>query len=798
MLPASLGSLAVSIYVDHSGIDAGATMAIGKLEAFGRQLQMRGLSNILIGVSIALPLREAVREAAEFDKQMRYVDTVLLEGREYLKQYTEQIEQMSVKFGEGTGTLSKGLYDLLSAQIPAADAMNLLTESVKSARAGMTDTAVATDAMVSILNSYGLSAKYAADISDWMFTVVYRGTLTYEELASKIGFVATTASVAGVSIEEMGAAIATMTRVGLKADHAIVSLYNIIGEFLHPSQEAAETARQLGFEMSSATIRAIGLKGVFDKLKTLPPDTISRLFPNIRGLRGVLPAIQNMAGFEKDLEWMGKRAGMAGDAFKKMVENNPLYFLMNQAGQAIHFVARAIGKALAPEVILLSDLMVRISGPIARFVKAHRWIVVAVGTAATAMIASGLALISLGLAFRMTFIAINTAIKVWRGLSVVFSLVTSPIGLVILALAGVAAAIVAVVGHGDTFLDKLRDVGDRIWKWVLPAFQALGNMVKKVWAFLRPLWEGLKGVVAASFRATGEIIVAVMKHIYDWIKYYTDAIAIGWKSLWAWMGEYVGPSLRFTRDVIKDYLESMESLIKHWDITAEWAVTNWAYSFVSTTNKALYQARQLWIKYNEWGLKQQKIVQEVIATELAKMPYEGKTDQASKDAVAYLDRSLQKTVDGINANYDAKMARLLGPREEGELEKGLKARVAELEKQLGGAMAQDVLDRKAPELPKRQQEEAAKPKERVPFPGPGNPFGEQASQIAPKLDLARMAEKGSAEAYSIIAANQQDANKQTASNTKEMVKLQRKQVDYTRKMADNFPTPMDLDLEAIT
>ena len=93
---------------------------------------------------------------------------------------------MAVEFGESTEALTNGLYDILSASIPAEKALDVLTVAVKAAKAGMTDTATAADAITTVLNSYGLSAGRAQDVSDLLFTVVKRGKLTFADLS--LGF----------------------------------------------------------------------------------------------------------------------------------------------------------------------------------------------------------------------------------------------------------------------------------------------------------------------------------------------------------------------------------------------------------------------------------------------------------------------------------------------------------------------------------------------------------------------------------------------------------------------------------
>ena len=55
-----------------------------------------------------------------------------------------------------------------------------------------------------------------------------RGKLTFAELAANIGKVAPMARAAGMSMEDMMAAIATMTRQGLGTDEASTRLVNIL------------------------------------------------------------------------------------------------------------------------------------------------------------------------------------------------------------------------------------------------------------------------------------------------------------------------------------------------------------------------------------------------------------------------------------------------------------------------------------------------------------------------------------------------------------------------------------------
>ena len=75
-----------------------------------------------------------------------------------------------------------------------------------------------TKLLVTTLNGYNLQADSAAHVSDVLFETVKLGEVRIAELAESIGHVAPIAHIAGLSLEELGAAMAVLTINGLNAD----------------------------------------------------------------------------------------------------------------------------------------------------------------------------------------------------------------------------------------------------------------------------------------------------------------------------------------------------------------------------------------------------------------------------------------------------------------------------------------------------------------------------------------------------------------------------------------------------
>jgi TP901 family phage tail tape measure protein len=533
------GAAYVELSVNNSALVRGLKAAQRRLKGFSASVTAVGKRMMLMSGMMAMPFVGGVKVYADFEQQMANVSTMLSEPEKHMPGFRDSIRDMSVEFGEGTESLAKGLYDILSASVPAEQALDVLATSARAAKAGLTDTGVAADAITTILNAYGLEAERAADVSDWLFTIVKRGKTTFAELAPSIGMVATTASTAGVSMDEMGAALATMTRNGVKTDNAVTALNAIISSFLKPTSEAAEYARSLGFEMSSATLESEGLVGVFKRIGQLPPDAIAKLFPNVRALRGVLPALRNMQGFGDDLAAMGGRAGATGEAYGKMTKT--LTHSFNQLKQAGLSVLSVIGEALAEPVGKAAKAITRYAKMVRELIQNNKGMVLTALKVVAAVGAVGGILVAVGssaavLAFALGGLAsiasaVGTAIGVIG--SVIGALLT-PIGLVSVAVVALGGYLVYASGIGGKAISWLAEHFAWLSDTARAAFKGIGDALAAgdMQLAARILWLSLKLVFQKGASSLLAIWLDLKNGILNvWISAKATLLKT-WQTLW--------------------------------------------------------------------------------------------------------------------------------------------------------------------------------------------------------------------------------------------------------------------------
>lgn len=324
------GNLWVNLGLRSAAFDRGLAKSRKNIRGFGGQVQslnrtVKGLAATfglglgLVGVNRVLG--SSLRKFATFKKGMAAVSTMLNDQTmKFMPAYEKQVRGLAVEMGESTETLSSGLYDILSASVSASKAMKVLRVSTKAAKAGVTDTATAADAITTILNSYSMAAESATEISDKMFATIKRGKLTFGDYAPNIGKVASLAATAGVAFEDLNAAIATLTRAGVQTEIAMTGIRGTITALIDPSKEAIEAAAQFGLVLDQNTLRTVGLVGMMNKLRNADIRQLAAIIPNVRALAGFAAGIQNADGALKDLDMQMNAHGMTQKAFRKMME----------------------------------------------------------------------------------------------------------------------------------------------------------------------------------------------------------------------------------------------------------------------------------------------------------------------------------------------------------------------------------------------------------------------------------------------------------------------------------------------
>ncbi len=457
-------------------LDSALALARKKMQAFGKNVMTLGKSFSKLGAVMSLPMIAGIKIATDFGEQMASVSTMIDQSQltKFMPSFRREMRKMSVEFGEGTDTISKGLYDILSASIAPSKAIGVLRVSMKAAKAGMTDTGTAADAITTILNSYGLAADQATSVSDLLFATVKRGKTTFAELAPAVGMVASTASVAGLSMEEMAAALATGTRNGVRTRISVTALNSTLMTFLKPTTKAAKAAKSFGFELNTNTLRTIGLIGVIKKMQGATAEQIASVFENRRALKLIMPVIQDLAGFTVDLELAQKRGGLTQEAYAKMA--GILMHAFRKLKQSVIDLLRTIGISLEKRTMAWVESIIKLVDAVKTWITQNPKLIASYANLAIRLLTLGIALMVVG-----------------KGITTIAKLL-SPGGLFAIGIGSILYFSGFLDDSTKKWLDWVREL-----KMGSSAVGEVFNNLKVLWKELAPLWRSGLTFLGASW-----------------------------------------------------------------------------------------------------------------------------------------------------------------------------------------------------------------------------------------------------------------------------------------------------------
>jgi len=203
--------------------------------------------------------------------------------------------------------LLEASYDVASAGFSkTSELTDVLKASQLGATGGFSDLATVTDATTSVLNAYGLSSEKAAKIVDGFVQTQNDGKIIVEQYAQQIGRLAPIAAGAGVGIDELNAAISSVTATGVPVESTFAGLRQVIAAIQKPTGEAAKAAKKLGIDFSASALKSKGLGGVLQEVVDkggASEETLALLFGSVEARTAVLPLLNDqLKSFNKNLD----------------------------------------------------------------------------------------------------------------------------------------------------------------------------------------------------------------------------------------------------------------------------------------------------------------------------------------------------------------------------------------------------------------------------------------------------------------------------------------------------------------
>ena len=296
------------------------TGSVGKMDGafagFLRNLARYALGFVGVSAGIAAATR-ATRAFLETDREFSKIAAASAGAAGNIGALKDAVTDLSSELGRSSTQVAQGAYVAVKETAgDARESLALLTDGAKLARATFAETGQGVSALAAVMDAFGIAieAKTTRKVSDLLVRLTQLSEAELPELSNLLGKLLVPARQAGLSIEEVGAALATMLSAGLPARTVFGELGAVIGALADPASDLADNANRLGFGMEFLEARGKGLTAILDLLHERVGDNVG-IMRELIGSQSAAVALTELTGerYEKFSETLRELQNVAGD-----------------------------------------------------------------------------------------------------------------------------------------------------------------------------------------------------------------------------------------------------------------------------------------------------------------------------------------------------------------------------------------------------------------------------------------------------------------------------------------------------
>lgn len=556
-MPSGDRILRVIILGDAKSAEASLTGLSGRLKMF-----RLGAATALAGAAAA-----SVDMASKYQTSMKLIQTQAGASAAEVRKMSAAVLTLGGKVGSTPIQLSDALYHIESTGARGAKALNELKIAAEGAKIGQADLTDVTNALNSVMVSHIAKNMKMKQAMGELNAVVGAGDMHMQDLAEALGGGLTaTMKLAGVHLDEMGAALAVFGDNNLRGAGAATALRMAVQGMLKPSTQGAAALAKLHISADElrTTLAKKGLSATLADLhgklvkfggdKNTWNGQLIDAFTKRSGT-GLSMLMGQYTRYTKKQEEV--RAG--GNRFNKDWAETQKNFgvTLDKLKASLEALAIKVGTALLPPLTKLGNWMVNVGVPalvkVTNYFENNKTAAIALGAAILTMVSPwltlGVAIVALykkSATFReivhgaiMAVIAVFHALEaagksVFRTLSGVWqAFANGPLGYL-------KARFADFSQFWHSHSEEIKTITKRIWN-------NISTMVKDDWhiimAVLRPglvllkaifrtAWDAAKTIVKTAFQVFADTFKTGEQFILDFVGVVLDILTGKWGKAW--------------------------------------------------------------------------------------------------------------------------------------------------------------------------------------------------------------------------------------------------------------------------
>ncbi|EPY2274512.1 phage tail tape measure protein [Clostridium sporogenes] len=515
-----------------------------------------------VGAIVAFE-KKIVSTYSTYDDQMRKVQAVSgATGKSY-EALRAKAEELGSKTRFSATEAGQGMEMLARAGWKTGDIMKGIGPVLNFATANAIDLGQASSIVADGLSQFGLEAKDTTMFTDVLSATAAAANTDIGLLGETFKYVGPVAGSLGYKLQDVSVAIGLMANKGIKGSQAGTSLRSALTRLANPTGDSAKLMKELGISITDSTgkVKPFNtlmqeLRGKFSKLNDAQKAQYASTIFGQEAMSGML-AIVNATPeeFNKMTKAVAESEGQTQKMADTMdgglggaianVKSAWEGLLIKLGGMQDGLLVDAFNK-LAQVLQSLPNEIQYVSNKISEFKQflkdnetAIKSVGIALGILGTGILvysgkltAATIATKAISAAQTLYIAGLYAAEFATKGFSAAIGFITSPIGIVAIAVAAFAAAAYLIYKNWD----KIGPWLSNEWEFIKNTAETVFNAIKTV---ISTVWEAIKTVITVVVMAIKFVIETTFTLLVTIIRVPLEIIKALIMTVWNYIGGYI-------------------------------------------------------------------------------------------------------------------------------------------------------------------------------------------------------------------------------------------------------------------
>lgn len=562
----NVGQAVGYLMLDTSNFTSGFTSALSDLRTFQDSSsttkdKLASLSSAMgqTGKSmtkfVTLPLAGVgaamVKTTADFEAGMSQVQAISGASGEDLKALSDKAKEMGAVTKFSASESAEALKYMAMAGWDTQKMLDGLPGVMNLAAASGEDLGTVSDIVTDALTALGMKAEESGHFADVLAQASSKSNTNVGLMGETFKYVAPLAGSLGYSCEDVATAIGLMANAGIKGSQAGTALRSVLTRMAKPTKESADAMQALGLEITNAD----------GSMKPLN-DVMVQLRQGFSGLTEDQKAsYAAMLGGQEAMSGLLAIVNASDEDFNKLVEQ------INNADGAAEQMANTMQDNLSGQITILKstiegisisfgEIMLPVIKAVVRGLQSFAtWLNNTSETTkkVIAVVATVLATLGPALLIGSKLISgITKLMPLISGLGSALTFLTSPIGIVIAAVAALALA-------WETDFGGMRDKTEEIMGSIKDIITSIVEAIKYAWD---NNIGGMRTIVETVFAAIELVFKTALNVISGIFEMFAGIFTGDWKRFWNGLKTVLKSIINAIKKVIQGFFDWVSNGIK--------------------------------------------------------------------------------------------------------------------------------------------------------------------------------------------------------------------------------------------